>query len=227
MSFALKSLRAAALALAGLVSASQVHAATATQPSAPPHRSAAAKPVPQPTEIATFAGGCFWCEEATFEGYPGVISVTSGYTGGNRKNPTYEEVSAGGTGHAESIEIIFDPRKTTYAALLDLYWHNIDPTQAGGQFCDHGTQYRSAIFYHGEAQRKLALHSVQKIESLPVLKGGIATQIVAAGVFYPAEDYHQDYYRKNPLEYHAYRQGCGRDARLTEIWGKPGREARE
>jgi peptide-methionine (S)-S-oxide reductase len=226
MSFALKSLRFAALAVAGMISASQVHAATATQPIAPPHKSAA-KAVRQPTEIATFAGGCFWCEEATFEGYPGVISVTSGYTGGTKKDPTYEEVSAGGTGHAESIEIVFDPAKTTYAALLDLYWHNIDPTQTGGQFCDHGSQYRSAIFYHGEAQRRLALQSERQLESMAAFKGRIATQIVAATVFYPAEDYHQDYYRKNPVEYHAYRMGCGRDARLKEIWGKPGREARE
>lgn len=189
-------------------------------------RQRATRPASAPTEIATFAGGCFWSEETAFEGLPGALSVTSGYTGGQKRNPSYEEVSEGGTGHAESVEIIFDPKKTTYAALLDNFWHNVDPTQTTGQFCDHGSQYRTAIFYHGENQKKLALETERKLEQLPALKGKIVTQIVPAGTFYAAEEYHQDYYRKNPDDYHAYRVGCGRDDRLREIWGKPGREAR-
>jgi len=168
---------------------------------------------------AIFAGGCFWCEETAFEGVPGVASVTSGYTGGTKKDPTYEEVSSGSTGHAESVQVRYDPAKISYAKLLDIFWHNVDPTQANGQFCDHGTQYRSAIFYSGEAQRKLALESKAKIEASGRLKGPIVTQIVPATTFYPAEEYHQDFYKKDPVRYHAYRLGCGRDARLKEIWG--------
>ena len=170
---------------------------------------------------AIFAGGCFWCEETAFEGLPGVISVTSGYTGGQKKNPTYEELSAGGTGHAESVEVVFDPAKTSYERLLEVFWHNVDPFQKDAQFCDHGTQYRSAIFYNGEAQRKAAEESKRKLEEQPRFKGKIVTQIVAATTFYPAEEYHQDFYKKNPVRYHAYRAGCGRDARLKEIWGEP------
>jgi peptide-methionine (S)-S-oxide reductase len=170
---------------------------------------------------AIFAGGCFWCEETAFVGLPGVISVTSGYTGGQKKNPTYEEVSAGGTGHAESVEVVYDPGKTSYERLLDVFWHNVDPFQKDAQFCDHGTQYRSAIFYNGEAQRKAAEESKRKLEEQPRFKGKIVTQIVAASTFYPAEEYHQDFYKKNPVRYHAYRAGCGRDARLKEIWGEP------
>ena len=177
-------------------------------------------------EKATFAGGCFWCEEATFEGLPGVVSVVSGYTGGTRKDPTYEEVSGGGTGHAESVEITFDPARISYAKLLDIYWHNIDPTQADGQFCDHGNQYRSAIFYHDATQMKLALASRKQLQSTRQRwTGAIVTQIVPATVFYPAEDYHQDYFRKNPESYHEYRKGCGRDERLKQLWGMPGRSA--
>jgi peptide-methionine (S)-S-oxide reductase len=170
---------------------------------------------------AIFAGGCFWCEETAFEGLPGVISVTSGYTGGQKKNPTYEEVSAGGTGHAESVEVVFDPAKTSYERLLEVFWHNVDPFQKAGQFCDHGTQYRSAIFYNGEAQRKAAEESKRKLEEQPRFKGKIVTEIVAASTFYPAEEYHQQFYKKNPVRYHSYRAGCGRDARLKEIWGEP------
>jgi peptide-methionine (S)-S-oxide reductase len=168
---------------------------------------------------AIFAGGCFWCEETAFEGLPGVISVTSGYTGGQKTNPTYEEVSAGGTGHAESVEVVYDPAKTSYERLLEVFWHNVDPFQKDGQFCDHGTQYRSAIFYRGEAQRKAAEESKSKLEEQPRFKGKIVTQIVAASTFYPAEEYHQDFYKKSPVRYHSYRAGCGRDARLKEIWG--------
>jgi peptide-methionine (S)-S-oxide reductase len=167
---------------------------------------------------ATFAGGCFWCMEQPFESLPGVISVTSGYTGGTKVNPTYEEVSDGGTGHAESVQIVYDPAQVSYEKLLDVYWHNIDPTVADRQFCDVGNQYRSAIFVHDAAQRKAAeasLAAVQKQLGVPV-----KTQIVEAGPFYAAEDYHQDYYKKNPVRYRYYRWGCGRDARLGEVWGK-------
>jgi peptide-methionine (S)-S-oxide reductase len=175
---------------------------------------------PPERATAAFAGGCFWCEETAFEGLPGVISVTSGYTGGHMKNPTYEEVSAGGTGHAESVEVLYDPTKTTYEKLLDVFWHNIDPFQKDGQFCDHGTQYRSAIFYKDEAQRKAAEESKRKLEEDPRFKGKIATEIVPAGPFYRAEEYHQQYARKNPLRYRVYRLGCGRDARLKQVWGE-------
>jgi peptide-methionine (S)-S-oxide reductase len=180
--------------------------------------SQAAPPAERATAI--FAGGCFWCEETAFEGLPGVLSVISGYTGGQKKNPTYEEVSSGGTGHAESVEVAYDPTKTTYEKLLDVFWHNVDPFQKDAQFCDHGTQYRSAIFYKDEAQRKAAEESKRKLEEQPRFKGKIVTQIVAASTFYPAEEYHQDFYKKNPVRYHSYREGCGRDARLKEIWGE-------
>ena len=175
---------------------------------------------------AIFAGGCFWCEETAFEGVPGVISVISGYTGGQKKNPTYEEVSAGGTGHAESVEVVYNPKQMTYAKLLDIFWHNVDPFQANGQFCDHGTQYRSAIFYRDEAQKREAEASKQKLESDPKFRGKIVTEIVPASTFYPAEEYHQDFYKKNPVRYHMYRAGCGRDARLKAIWGAAGGEHR-
>jgi peptide-methionine (S)-S-oxide reductase len=168
--------------------------------------------------VATFAGGCFWCMEPPFEALPGVSSVTSGYTGGTRADPTYEEVSSGGTGHAEAVQIVYDPSQVSFEKLLDVFWHNIDPTVAGRQFCDVGSQYRSAIFVHDDAQRKAAeasLAAVQKKLGVPV-----KTEIVAASRFYPAEEYHQDYAEKNPLRYRYYRHGCGRDARLEEIWGK-------
>jgi peptide-methionine (S)-S-oxide reductase len=171
---------------------------------------------------AVFAGGCFWCEETAFKGVPGVISVVSGYTGGQKKNPTYEEVSAGGTGHAESVEVTYDPAKISYEKLLEIFWHNVDPLQASGQFCDHGTQYRSAIFYANDAQHAAAEASKRKLEEEPRFKGKIVTQIAPASTFYPAEDYHQDFYKKSPLRYKTYRAGCGRDARLQELWGQPG-----
>lgn len=176
---------------------------------------------PPGRESAIFAGGCFWCEETAFEGLPGVVSVTSGYIGGHKKNPTYDEVSAGGTGHAEAVEVIYDPKVITYAKLLDVFWRNVDPFQANGQFCDHGSQYRSAIFYRGESQRQAAEESKKKLEEQPRFRGKIVTQIVPATTFYPAEDYHQDFYRKSPVRYHTYRAGCGRDARLKAIWGEP------
>lgn len=172
-----------------------------------------------PLQKATFAGGCFWCMEHPFDELPGVVSVTSGYTGGHKRNPTYEEVSAGGTGHAESVQVIYDPGKIGYDRLLTRFWHNVDPTAKDRQFCDSGNQYRSAIFYHDEEQRRLALKSRQALEANKPFKGAIVTEIVAATVFYPAEEYHQRYYKKNPLRYSYYRLSCGRDHRLKELWG--------
>lgn len=168
---------------------------------------------------ALFAGGCFWCFEAAFEGQPGVTSVISGYTGGTKQNPTYEEVSSGGTGHAESVRVVFDPTKTSYAKLLEVFWHNIDPLTANAQFCDHGTQYRSAIFYLDDAQKKAAEDSKQMLVATKKFHSPIVTEIAKAGTFYPAEEYHQDFYKKNPIRYQTYRLGCGRDRRLQELWG--------
>ena len=170
-------------------------------------------------EVAIFAGGCFWCMEPPFDALDGVISTTSGYTGGHKDNPTYHEVSAGGTGHAESVQIVFDPKKVGYKKLLDVYWHNIDPTTPNRQFCDAGTQYRSAIFYMNDEQKRLAEESLAELKKNKPFKGPIVTEITAATKFYPAEDYHQDYYQKNPVRYKFYRYGCGRDARLQELWG--------
>lgn len=172
-----------------------------------------------PLEKATFAGGCFWCMEHPFDEIPGVVSVTSGYTGGQKKNPTYEEVSAGGTGHAESVQIMYDPVKVSYERLLNVFWHNIDPTAKDRQFCDSGHQYRSAIFYHSEEQHRLGLESKAALEKSKTFNGPIVTEIVQATEFYPAEDYHQHYYKKNPIRYKYYRFSCGRDQRLKELWG--------
>ena len=174
---------------------------------------------PAVLEHATFAGGCFWCMEPPFESLPGVRSVTSGFSGGPEKNPTYPQVSSGLTGHAESIDIVFDPGVISYERLLDVYWHNIDPTQKGGQFCDRGSQYRSAIFYRTPQQKAAAERSRDTITHSKRLKAPIVTEIVGFRAFYPAEDYHQDYYKKNPADYAAYRKGCGRDDRLRSIWG--------
>jgi peptide-methionine (S)-S-oxide reductase len=170
-------------------------------------------------EKATFAGGCFWCMEHPFDEIPGVVSVTSGYTGGQKKNPTYEEVSAGGTGHAESVQIVYDPARVTYEKLLNVFWHNIDPTAKDRQFCDSGHQYRSGIFYHSEEQHRLALQSKAELEKNKTFREPVATGIVQATEFYPAEDYHQHYYKKNPIRYKFYRSRCGRDQRLRELWG--------
>jgi peptide-methionine (S)-S-oxide reductase len=170
------------------------------------------------TARATFAGGCFWCMEPPFEALPGVASVTSGYTGGTKADPSYEEVSAGTTGHAEAVEIVYDPAKVSYEKLLEVFWRNIDPTVADRQFCDVGPQYRSAVFVHDATQRKAAEASrdaAQKKLGVPV-----KTEIVAASRFYPAEEYHQDYAAKNPVRYRYYRFSCGRDARLREVWGE-------
>lgn len=170
-------------------------------------------------EKATFAGGCFWCMEHPFDELPGVVSVTPGYTGGQKKSPTYEEVSAGKTGHAESIQIVYDPAQVTYEKLLDVFWHNIDPTVRDRQFCDSGNQYRSAIFYHNEKQRLLAVQSKAALERNKPFRDPVVTEISQAGEFYPAEEYHQHYYRKNPIRYKYYRTACGRDRRLKELWG--------
>jgi peptide-methionine (S)-S-oxide reductase len=184
-----------------------------------PAQSTAPAPLPAGAEKATFAGGCFWCVEADFDKLPGVLSTTSGYTGGTVANPTYEQVSAKHTGHAEAVEVVYDPKKVTYEQLLDHYWHHIDPTTKDRQFCDAGTPYRTAIFTHGPAQMQAALASKAALEKSKPFKAPIVTEIVAAGPFYPAEAYHQDYYKKNPLRYEFYRTGCGRDARVKELWG--------
>jgi peptide-methionine (S)-S-oxide reductase len=170
------------------------------------------------TATATFAGGCFWCVEADFDKVTGVISTTSGYIGGHTTNPTYEDVGRGGTGHAEAVEIVYDPAKVSYEKLLDVFWHNIDPLVKDRQFCDRGDQYRTVIFYHGDAQKTAAEASKKTVEAR--FKQPIETEIVAAGPFTKAEDYHQDYYLKNPVRYKFYRFNCGRDARLEELWGK-------
>ena len=180
---------------------------------------AAASAQPKELETAIFAGGCFWCVESDFDKVPGVVSTTSGYTGGHTQHPTYHEVSAGGTGHAESVEIVFDPKVVSYQTLLRVYWHSVDPTVKDRQFCDVGTQYRTAIFYLNDEQKRLAEASRAQIERSKPFKAPIVTEIVKAGKFWPAEEYHQDYYKKNPLRYHFYREGCGRDARLKQLWG--------
>jgi peptide-methionine (S)-S-oxide reductase len=172
-------------------------------------------------EKAGFAGGCFWCMETEFDKLEGVKAVISGYTGGHKKNPTYEEVSSGITGHAESIEVTYDPAVISYSKLLDVFWHNIDPTVKDRQFCDVGAQYRTAIWYYNEEQRRLAEESKKALEKSHRFKGPIYTEITKATQFYPAEDYHQKYYQKNPLHYKFYRYSCGRDQRLKELWGNP------
>ena len=175
--------------------------------------------VSQDYETATFAGGCFWCMEPPFDRIEGVISTTSGYAGGKETDPTYEEVSYGKTGHTETVQIVFDPDIVTYKQLLWVYWHNTDPTTGDRQFCDRGNQYRPAIFYHDTRQQNLAWDTRKEIERDEQFKGKIATQIVPFTTFFPAEEYHQDYYKKNPAHYYRYRDGCGRDRRLKELWG--------
>lgn len=188
----------------------------------------APKPAPTPTAAsapmastakATFAGGCFWCVESDFDKIPGVISTTSGYTGGKTANPTYEQVSGHTTGHAEAVEVVYDPSKVSYERLVAYYWHTIDPTVKDQQFCDHGSPYRTVIFAHGDEQLKLAQAARAALEKSKPFKEPIVTDIVLAGAFYPAEDYHQDYYKKNPIRYKYYRTSCGRDARLQQLWG--------
>ncbi len=168
---------------------------------------------------ATFAGGCFWCMEPPFDKLDGVISTTSGYTGGERRHPTYGDVSSGRTAHAEAVEVVYDPAKITYAQLLDVFWRNIDPLTRNRQFCDHGAQYRTAIFFHDAAQEQLARQSKRRVEGSGRFADPIVIQIAEANQFWAAEDYHQDYYMKNPIRYKVYRFGCGRDRRLKELWG--------
>jgi peptide-methionine (S)-S-oxide reductase len=168
------------------------------------------------TAIATFAGGCFWCMEPPFDDVKGVRATISGYTGGAEKNPTYEQVSNRETGHCEAIQVEYDPARVSYAQLLEVYWHNIDPTSGDGQFCDRGPQYRPEIFYHDGEQKRLAEESRARVEKQ---LGTVAVKITPAGAFWPAEDYHQDFYTKEPEHYAAYRKGCGRDRRLQELWG--------
>lgn len=171
-----------------------------------------------PRAAAVFAGGCFWCTESDFDKIPGVISTTSGYTGGKLVNPTYEQVSAGGTGHIESVRVVYDPRRVSYATLAARFIKTIDPTDAGGSFCDRGHSYRSAFFVADAGQRRV-VEAVRR-QASAALKKPVATLVLPAATFYPAEGYHQDYYTKNPLKYRYYRYGCGRDARLAALWGK-------
>jgi len=178
---------------------------------------------PQPERLlekATFAGGCFWCMEHPFDELEGVVSTTSGYTGGHKVNPTYPEVTAGETGHAEAVQIVYDPTKISYQELLTVYWRNTDPTISDAQFCDHGNQYRPEIFYHNENQHHSAEASKKEIEKTKTFPQPIVTKITKFTTFYPAEDYHQNYYQTNPIRYKFYRLACGRDARLAELWGE-------
>jgi peptide-methionine (S)-S-oxide reductase len=180
------------------------------------------KPVPAPTRVETaiFAGGCFWCVESDFDKIDGVLSTTSGYVGGRKVNPTYSEVSAGGTGHTEAVKVEFDPARVTYAQLLEKFWPTIDPTVKDQQFCDVGSQYRTGIFALDERQLKEAEASKAALQKSKPFKASIVTEITLAGTFYPAEEYHQDYYLKNPIRYKFYRANCGRDARLKQLWGE-------
>ncbi len=171
-------------------------------------------------EKATFAGGCFWCMEPPFDKLEGVVSTTSGYTGGHKREPNYKEVSAGGTGHTEAVEVLYNPEQITYQKLLEVFWRNIDPTTADRQFCDVGDQYRSAIFYHNDVQERLAKESKAALEKAKPFEDPIVTEISPASEFYAAEGYHQDYYKKNPIRYNLYRYRCGRDERLEQLWGQ-------
>ena len=201
-----------ALAVAALLGVAITFVSAETQTSATPHAaSGLAK--------ATFAGGCFWCMEPPFDKLDGVISTTSGYTGGERRHPTYGDVSSGRTAHAEAVEVVYDPAKITYAQLLGVFWRNIDPLTRNRQFCDHGAQYRTAIFFHDAEQERLARESQRRIDGSGRFDAPVVTEIVEAGVFWAAEDYHQDYYLRNPIRYKFYRLGCGRDRRLEALWG--------
>jgi len=170
-------------------------------------------------QVAVFAGGCFWCTESDFEKLDGVVSAASGYIGGHIKNPSYKQVSAGGSGHTEAVQVIFDDQKVSYSDLVEYFWKTIDPTDGGGQFCDRGQQYRSEIFYLSEEQQSIAKASKKALANSGLLKSEIATQLTPSSRFYLAEDYHQDYYLKNPVRYNYYRWGCGREKRLEALWG--------
>ncbi len=204
-------LRARALAAALLAALLGASPAAAQAPASLPQQA-----------VATFAGGCFWCMEPPYDKLPGVLSTVSGYMGGSKRNPTYEEVSTGRTGHTEVVQVAYDPSKVSYERLLEVFWRNIDPTVTDRQFCDVGSHYRTAIFVHSEEQKRLAEASKAALEKTKPFKQPIVTPVQAAGEFWRAEEYHQDFYKKNPARYNYYRSGCGRDARLKELWGKAG-----
>ena len=214
-------LASSVLILAGLLAACEPTAAQATKPQSEPQPQALAstQTVENPG-VAIFAGGCFWCTESDFDKVPGVIETTSGYIGGHVDNPTYEQVSAGTSGHIEAVRVRFDPSKTSYAQLLEAFWPTIDPVTANAQFCDRGPQYRSAIFYSNAAEQQQAEASKDALQKSARLPAPVVTELLAASTFYPAEDYHPDYYLRNPLRYTYYRNGCGRDQRLEQLWGK-------
>lgn len=191
---------------------------TAVAPARAQEAKPAASAPTQATAVATFASGCFWCTESDFEKVPGVVEAVSGYIGGKTPSPTYKQVSNGGTGHTEAVQVRFDPAVVTYERLLDVYWRNVDPVDAGGQFCDRGDQYRPGIFVHDAAQRKAAEDSKAALDKSGRLGKPVVAEITDTSTFYPAEDYHQDYAKKNPLRYTYYRYNCGRDQRLEEIW---------
>ena len=203
---------AAALVSLALVFGAPLNAQIAATKAAP-------QATPAVTAKASFAGGCFWCVESDFDKIPGVISTTSGYTGGRVAKPTYEQVSSHNTGHAEAVEVVYDPAKVSYERLVAYFWHTIDPTVKDQQFCDHGSPYRTAIFAQNDEQLKIAQASRAALEKSKPFKEPIVTEITLATAFYPAEEYHQDYYKKNPVRYKYYRNGCGRDARLQQLWG--------
>ncbi|HET6362298.1 MAG TPA: peptide-methionine (S)-S-oxide reductase MsrA [Gemmatimonadota bacterium] len=209
---------ASAAALAGVLAFGLSPLARATSPAPAPAPDWAVSASADTLEVATFAGGCFWCMEEAFDAVPGVEATVSGYTGGHVEDPGYEQVSSGGTGHVEAVNVFFDPDAVSYAELLDTFWHNVDPTDDGGQFCDRGSQYVSAIFVRNERQRALAETSKRALEA----ERRIVTPILPATTFYPAEDYHQDYYTKNPVRYRFYKFNCGRKARLEEVWSQAG-----
>ncbi len=171
-------------------------------------------------EVATFAGGCFWCVESDFDKVPGVVRTVSGYTGGTLPDPTYKRVSAGGTGHREAVQIFYDPKRVSYAALVEVFWRSVDPTDGGGQFCDRGESYETAIYANSLEQKQQAEASKRALQRSDVLKQPVVTPIEVARAFYPAEDYHQDYYNKSPLRYGFYSYRCGRDSRIEELWGE-------
>lgn len=179
----------------------------------------AAEPRSDGLAVATFAGGCFWCMEPPFDALDGVVSTTSGYTDGRTPNPTYEQVSSGRTGHTEAVQVVYDPNKVSFEKLVEVFWKNIDPTDDRGQFCDRGLHYRPTLFHHDEAQREIAERSKAALQQSKPFKADINTPIVAASTFYPAEEYHQDYYQRNPIRYKYYRNACGRDKRLQQLWG--------
>jgi len=207
--------RSARIALGALIAAGAAALLIAAESPETP----VAAPPPAARAVAIFAGGCFWCMEPPFDRLPGVLETTSGYTGGSVANPSYEQVSSGSTGHRESVQVEYDPARVSYAQLLDVFWHNVDPTDAGGQFCDRGPQYTTAIWTSGEDQQALAEEARQTLETSHQLKHPVVTAIRPAGPFYPAEDYHQNYYQKNPLRYKVYRARCGRDRVLEGLWG--------